>query len=53
MMRKEGIESFEEFDEWLVEEKEWLESKKAQAAKQVVTLEMNYVQKLVNLSASE
>ncbi|KAJ7023549.1 hypothetical protein C8F04DRAFT_1271239 [Mycena alexandri] len=53
LMRKEGIESFEEFDEWLVEEKEWLESKKAQAAKQVVTLEMNYVQKLVNLSASD
>ncbi|KAJ7027665.1 hypothetical protein C8F04DRAFT_1266767 [Mycena alexandri] len=53
LMRKEGIESFEEFDRWLVEEKEWLESKKAQTAKQVVTLEMDYVQKLVNLSASE
>ncbi|KAJ7043626.1 hypothetical protein C8F04DRAFT_1251032 [Mycena alexandri] len=53
LMRKEGIESLEEFDEWLVEEKEWLESKKAQAAKQVVTLEMNYAQKLVNLSASD
>lgn len=53
LMRREGIESVDEFDRWLVEEREWLESKKEQAAKQVVTMEMDYVQKLVNLSASE
>ncbi|KAJ7041444.1 hypothetical protein C8F04DRAFT_1177279 [Mycena alexandri] len=53
LMRREGIESVDEFDRWLVEEKEWLESKKEQVAKQVVTMEMDCVQKLVNLSTSD
>ncbi|KAJ7174442.1 hypothetical protein C8R46DRAFT_892382, partial [Mycena filopes] len=53
LMRREEIRSVNEFDVWLVEEREWLESKKAQASKEVVTLEMDYVQKLVNLSASQ
>ncbi|KAJ7727400.1 hypothetical protein B0H16DRAFT_1779478 [Mycena metata] len=53
LMRREGIESVDEFDRWLVEEREWLESKKEQGAKQVVTMEMDYVQKLVNLRRNE
>ncbi|KAJ7779945.1 hypothetical protein B0H16DRAFT_1830520 [Mycena metata] len=45
-MRKEGIESTDVFKEWLKEEKEWLLKKKE------VTVEMQYVQKLINWSVS-
>ncbi|KAF7335046.1 hypothetical protein MVEN_02254900 [Mycena venus] len=52
-MNHEGIRSVNEFEQWLVEEKEWLMSKKNSAASQKETLEMEYVQKLVNLSVSQ
>lgn len=52
-MQKEGVESFDKFKEWLKEEKEWLLKKKKEVAGQQVTQEMEYVQKLVNLSASK
>ncbi|KAF7371676.1 hypothetical protein MVEN_00023800 [Mycena venus] len=52
-MNHEGILSVNEFEQWLVEEKEWLMSKKNSAASQKETLEMEYVQKLVNLSVSQ
>ncbi|KAJ7017115.1 hypothetical protein C8F04DRAFT_891420, partial [Mycena alexandri] len=48
-MRKEGIESGDVFKEWLKEEKEWLLQKKGSSGREV-TLEMQYVQKLVNWS---
>ncbi|KAJ7795486.1 hypothetical protein B0H14DRAFT_2620904 [Mycena olivaceomarginata] len=52
-MRQEHVESFDEFHEWLREEKEYLVDLKHAAKTNVETLEMEYVQKLVNLSASE
>ncbi|KAJ6592957.1 hypothetical protein B0H19DRAFT_890330, partial [Mycena capillaripes] len=52
-MRQEGVESFDEFHQWLLEEKQYLVSLKNAAKTNVETLEMEYVQKLVNLSASE
>jgi hypothetical protein len=52
-MAREGVLSVDEFEQWLVEEREWLMSKKNAAAAQEVTLEMEYVQKLINLSVSE
>ncbi len=52
-MRQEGVESFEEFHQWLLEEKQYLVSLKNTAKTNIETLEMEYVQKLVNLSASE
>ncbi|KAF7371734.1 hypothetical protein MVEN_00029900 [Mycena venus] len=45
-MNHEGIHSVNEFEQWLVEEKEWLMSKKNSAASQKDPLEMEYVQKL-------
>jgi hypothetical protein len=52
-MRQEHVESFDEFHQWLLEEKEYLVSLKHTAKTNIETLEMEYVQKLVNLSASE
>ncbi|KAF8173360.1 hypothetical protein K438DRAFT_1728477 [Mycena galopus ATCC 62051] len=52
-MRQEHVESFDEFHQWLLEEKEYLVGLKHAAKTNVETLEMEYVQKLVNLSASE
>ncbi|KAJ7197841.1 hypothetical protein GGX14DRAFT_374768 [Mycena pura] len=52
-MRQERLESFDEFHQWLLEEKEYLIGLKHAAKTNVETLEMEYVQKLVNLSASE
>ncbi|KAJ7880616.1 hypothetical protein B0H14DRAFT_3434480 [Mycena olivaceomarginata] len=52
-MRQEHVESFDEFHQWLLEEKEYLVGLKHTAKTNVETLEMEYVQKLVNLSASE
>ncbi|KAJ6543235.1 hypothetical protein DFH09DRAFT_829842, partial [Mycena vulgaris] len=52
-MRQEHVESFDEFHQWLLEEKEYLVGLKHAAKTNVETLEMEYVQKLVNPSASE
>lgn len=52
-MREEGVESAERFHEWLKEEKEYLLGLKRTPSTNEETLEMEYVQKLINLSASE
>ncbi|KAJ7071763.1 hypothetical protein B0H15DRAFT_793326 [Mycena belliarum] len=52
-MRQEGIESFEEFKGWLEEEKTYLLGLKNTAGTNQETLEMEYVQKLINLSLSQ
>jgi hypothetical protein len=52
-MRQEHVKSFDEFHQWLLEEKAYLVSLKLAAKMNVETLEMEYVQKLINLSASE
>lgn len=52
-MRQEGVRSFDEFHVWLEEEKVYLVGLKDAAKTSVETLEMEYVQKLINLSASE
>ncbi|KAJ7462181.1 hypothetical protein B0H11DRAFT_1735562 [Mycena galericulata] len=52
-MRQEGVETYDEFHLWLEEEKTYLLGLKHAAKTNVETLEMEYVQKLVNLSASE
>ncbi|KAF8145284.1 hypothetical protein K438DRAFT_1992025 [Mycena galopus ATCC 62051] len=51
-MDQEDITSFDTFRIWLEEEKEFLLSLKAGSKDQTETLEMEYVQKLVNLDAS-
>ncbi|KAF8212965.1 hypothetical protein K438DRAFT_1566472 [Mycena galopus ATCC 62051] len=45
-MRQEHVESFDEFHQWLLEEKEYLVGLKHAAKTNVETLEMEYVQKL-------
>ncbi|KAJ7206125.1 hypothetical protein GGX14DRAFT_535569 [Mycena pura] len=52
-MRREGLDSFDCFHDWLKEEEEWLLEKKRSDAERVVTSEMDYVQKLINLSTSK
>ncbi|KAJ7075097.1 hypothetical protein B0H15DRAFT_956756 [Mycena belliarum] len=52
-MRQEGIESYDEFHRWLEEEKAYLVGLKNNPQTNTETLEMEYVQKLVNLSASQ
>lgn len=52
-MAQEKIGSYEEFHAWLAEEKEYLLTLKTAAKTNVETLEMEYVQNFVNLSASE
>jgi hypothetical protein len=52
-MRQEGVDSYSRFHDWLREEKDYLLSLKDAPKTDVETLEMEYVQKLVNLSASE
>ncbi|KAJ7134936.1 hypothetical protein C8R43DRAFT_894728 [Mycena crocata] len=49
-MAQEGIQSYEEFHGWLREEKEYLLSLKDAPKTSEETLEMMYVQKLVNLT---
>ncbi|KAJ7300345.1 hypothetical protein DFH08DRAFT_725423, partial [Mycena albidolilacea] len=51
-MDEEDITSFDAFRIWLEEEKEFLLGLKAGSKDQTETLEMEYVQKLVNLDAS-
>ncbi|KAJ7893589.1 hypothetical protein B0H13DRAFT_2234716 [Mycena leptocephala] len=48
-MCQEHVESYDEFHQWLLEEKEYLVGLKHAAKTNVETLEMEYVQKLVNL----
>ncbi|KAJ7750505.1 hypothetical protein B0H14DRAFT_3513417 [Mycena olivaceomarginata] len=50
---QENIHTYDEFHVWLAEEKEYLLRLKAAAKTNMETLEMEYVQKLVNLSASK
>jgi hypothetical protein len=52
-MQQEGVKSYQEFHQWLEEEKAYLVSLKNAAKDNVETLEMEYVQKLVNLSSSQ
>ena len=52
-MKQEGVDSFDQFDRWLAEEKEYLQGLRNVKKTNVETLEMEYVQKLVNLSASQ
>lgn len=52
-MQQEGVESYAQFHEWLAEEKAYLLSLKHAPKTNVETMEMEYVQKLVNLSASQ
>ncbi|KAJ7862383.1 hypothetical protein B0H14DRAFT_3084658 [Mycena olivaceomarginata] len=51
-MRHEGVDSVDHFHKWLTEERSYLEGLKDAAKTNEETLEMEYVQKLVNLSAS-
>ena len=46
-----GISNVEVFDEWLNEEREYLQGLRAEP--EVETLQMNYYQKLINFHASE
>ncbi|KAJ7300570.1 hypothetical protein DFH08DRAFT_725213 [Mycena albidolilacea] len=52
-MRQEGVDSVNRFTEWLAEETTYLEGLKSVPKTNNETLEMEYVQKLVNLSASQ
>ncbi|KAJ7355230.1 hypothetical protein DFH08DRAFT_912373 [Mycena albidolilacea] len=52
-MHQEGVESVDRFTEWLAEETTYLEGLKSAPKTNNETLEMEYVQKLVNLSASQ
>ncbi|KAJ7790880.1 hypothetical protein B0H14DRAFT_3094581 [Mycena olivaceomarginata] len=52
-MQQEKIDSVNRFHEWLVEEKTYLQGLKNAGKTNEETLEMEYVQKLVNLSASQ
>ncbi|KAJ6469111.1 hypothetical protein DFH09DRAFT_1254063 [Mycena vulgaris] len=52
-MEREGVASYTEFKEWLAEEKTYLLGLKNAPKTNVETLEMEYVQKLVNLSTSQ
>jgi hypothetical protein len=52
-MRQEGVDGYARFHEWLQEEKDYLLSLKDAPKTNEETLEMENVQKLINLSASE
>ncbi|KAJ6603535.1 hypothetical protein DFH09DRAFT_1242787 [Mycena vulgaris] len=52
-MRSEGVDGYARFHEWLQEEKTYLVGLKNTPKTNVETLEMEYVQKLVNLSTSQ
>jgi hypothetical protein len=52
-MQQEKIDSMDRSHEWLVEEKTYLQGLKNTGKTSEETLEMEYVQKLVNLSASQ
>ncbi|KAJ6456531.1 hypothetical protein C8R45DRAFT_943716 [Mycena sanguinolenta] len=52
-MCQEGVEGVHQFHQWLAEEKTYLDGLKNAPKTNDETLEMEYVQRLVNLSASE
>ncbi|KAJ7170394.1 hypothetical protein C8R43DRAFT_1120826 [Mycena crocata] len=52
-MRQEGVPNYETFHQWLLEEKAYLLSLKNAPKTNTETIEMEYMQKLVNLSASQ
>lgn len=52
-MREEGVDSFDRFHEWLEEEKKFLIGLKRSPKTNEESLEMEYVQKLINLSVSK
>ncbi|KAF8128329.1 hypothetical protein K438DRAFT_2000344 [Mycena galopus ATCC 62051] len=52
-MQQEKVDGMDRFHEWLEEEKTYLEGLKGAAKTNEETLEMEYVQKLVNLSTSQ
>lgn len=52
-MQQEGVDGFDQFDQWLAEEKAYLQGLKNTPKTNTETHEMEYVQKLVNLSASQ
>ncbi|KAF8185870.1 hypothetical protein K438DRAFT_2154751, partial [Mycena galopus ATCC 62051] len=52
-MQQEKVDGMDWFHEWLEEEKTYLEGLKGAAKTNEETLEMEYVQKLVNLSTSQ
>ncbi|KAJ7160606.1 hypothetical protein C8R43DRAFT_881321, partial [Mycena crocata] len=52
-MKQEGVPSTDEFHHWLEEERAYLVGLKNTPKSNVETMEMEYVQKLVNLSASQ
>ncbi|KAJ7134942.1 hypothetical protein C8R43DRAFT_894543 [Mycena crocata] len=52
-MKQEGVRSTDDFHQWLVEERAYLVGLKSTPKTNEESLEMEYVQKLVNLSASQ
>ncbi|KAF8171730.1 hypothetical protein K438DRAFT_1981881 [Mycena galopus ATCC 62051] len=52
-MRQEGVDSVDRFGEWLAEETTYLKGLKSAPKTNNESLEMEYVQRLVNLSASQ
>ncbi|KAJ7120518.1 hypothetical protein C8R43DRAFT_959950 [Mycena crocata] len=52
-MKQEGVRDYAEFHSWLEEETAYLMDLKDAPKTNIETLEMEYVQKLINLSASE
>jgi hypothetical protein len=52
-MRHEGVNSVDRFHEWLTEKRSYLKGLKEAAKTNEETLEMEYMQKLMNLSASQ
>ncbi|KAF8166470.1 hypothetical protein K438DRAFT_2025151 [Mycena galopus ATCC 62051] len=52
-MQQEKVDGVDQFHEWLEEEKTYLEGLKSAAKTNEETLEMEYMQKLVNSSASQ
>lgn len=52
-MLQEDIHNYEQFHQWLEEERAYLLGLKGAPKTNVETLEMEYMQKLVNLSVSQ
>jgi hypothetical protein len=52
-MHQEGVDDYTQFHEWLQEEKDYLLGLKDAPKTNEEMLEMEYVQKLINLSASK
>jgi hypothetical protein len=52
-MCQEGVDSVDRFTEWLAEETAYLEGLKSTPKTNNDTMEMEYIQKLINLSTSQ